>query len=563
MKFASKLFLVFMGFSLFLSLSLVSAFYFLVFEKAREDYKLEIQLHAYSLASTMSGFIDGDKHQAIKTQADERSEAYLEIKKTLQIFRDRNRKTDSPVEYAYTKVRTDHPDSMAYIVDAQEDDGSIASINHKTNDTTYTFSHVGQKAVIRWQRDFQNASYSDFYSDDYGTFITGCSPIQNKAGQIVGFAYVDVNGDKILKNLDQIKSRMTVASLIMLIVLLILSAILSFVLANYVNRPLSALREGLMKIRDGNFDHHISIHRQDDFQDLADAFNKMVENMREMAVQLTDGARKIGGTSTEILALSREQASTSSQQSISVTETTATMEELSSASRYIAENSESVVKIASETHEISQEAVDLSSVAKEKMDEIRTKSDQDTAEIQEMNKRMQKITEIVDIINTITEQTKLISFNARLEAMGAGEAGKRFSVVASEIRRLAENVAESTIEIKEAVAEIRTAMEMLVRNSKDSAEQIREGVEIVVKVSNVLENILSAAQQTTESAKQISLSTQQQRTASEQVVATLKEISEGAKQFVKSSQQASIIASDLNGLSSELNRAVQRLDKNS
>ena len=169
---------------------------------------------------------------------------------------------------------------------------------------------------------------------------------------------------------------------------------------------------------------------------------------------------------------------------------------------------------------------------------------------------MQKITDVMEIINNITEQTKLISFNAALEATGAGEAGKRFSVVASEIRRLAENVAESTEEIKATVIEVRQAMDTLMKSSRESADKIREGVDFVNKVSAVLENILIADQKTTEAAKQISLSTQQQRTASEQVVTTLKEISEGSKQLVKASNQAAMIASDLNTLAEEFKKAV-------
>ncbi|HNJ71904.1 MAG TPA: methyl-accepting chemotaxis protein [bacterium] len=556
MKFASKLFLVFVGFSAFLSLAFVGTFYLFVFKKAELDLKSQAQLHAYSLAVTLSKLIDGDKHQTILTRADENSEAYKEIQRVLRTFRDANREVGMPVQYVYTKIRTEHKDTLAYVVDAQEDDRSIASIDPTTKDTTFNFTPVGQRVEVTWQRKFQKASVSDFYSDPWGMWITGAGPIRNSAGTVVAFAYVDVSGTKVLEELNAIKQRITVVSVIALIALLTLSAILSYVLANFVNRPLNNLREGLTRIKDGVFDFRIPINRKDDFQDLAEAFNVMSENMRTMAAQISNGSRKIASTSTEILAISREQATTSSQQSISVTETTATMEELTSTSRYIAENSESVVKIAAETHEISQEAVDLSGVAKDKMEEIRRKSDQDTSAIADLNKKMQKITEVIEIINTVTEQTKLISFNARLEATGAGEAGRRFSVVASEIRRLAENVAESTEEIKETVHEIRVAMDSLVKNSKESAYKIREGVDLVSKVSTVLENILLAAQNTTESAKQISLSTQQQRTASEQVVTTLKEISEGAKHFVKSSNQAAIISGDLNALSDELNKTL-------
>ncbi len=555
MRFGLKLFYVFMGFSIVIGLLFALALYAFVFSKAEADLKGEIQSHAYSLAVTMSHFIDAEKHAAILTREDEKSSGYREIQAVLRTFRDSNRNDKIYVKYAYTKVLVGS-DSMAYIVDAQEDDGSIASIDPITGDTTFNFTPVGMRSEIKWQQNFKEASVSDFYTDSWGTWITGASPIVNSSGRVVAFCYVDVDGMRIRYELSHLRDRIFIVSGLALLILIALSAAVSFYMANYINRPLQLLHDGIMRIREGNFDQSVNIKTGDEFQELGEAFNKMTVNMRSMATQLSKGSTQIAESSNEVLSISQEQATTSGQQSISVTETTATMEELSSTSRYIAENSESVVKIAAETHEISQKAFDLSQVAKEKMEEIRRKSEQDSTEIGELGRKMQKITEVMEIINDITEQTKLISFNAALEATGAGESGKRFSVVAAEIRRLAENVAESTDEIKGTVTEIRVAMEALVKSSRENANIVREGVDTFNKVSTVLENILVAAQNTTEAAKQISLSTQQQRTASEQVVTTLKEISEGAKHFVKSSNQAATIASDLNALSEELKKTL-------
>lgn len=555
MRFGIKLFSIFMGFSVLISVFLVGTLYWMVFRQAENHLKSQVQTTALSLAHTMSSFIDGDKHALLMRPEDEKNPAYREIQLILRKFRDQNRNENIYVEYAYTKIRSS-PDTMMYIVDAQEDDGSIAMINPETGDTTYNFTPIGSKSKIRWQNEFQKPVVSDFYTDAWGTWITGCSPIRNSRGQIVGYAYVDINGKKINEELNRMKRRILIVSLSAFIGVIIFSMLLSYTLSRYVNHPLRTLRNGLQKIKDGHFEHKMAIHTRDEFEELSDAFNTMADNMQAMAIQLLSSSKKIADCSNEVLTISKDQAATSSEQSISVTETTATMEELTSTSRYIADNSESVVTIAAEAHEISQKGVDLAAVTKAKMEEIRRKSESDVTEITELGKKMQKITDVMDIINNITEQTKLISFNAALEATGAGEAGKRFSVVAAEIRRLAENVAESTEEIKSTVIEVRSAMDALIKSSRESADKIHEGVEFVNKVSAVLGNILIADQKTTEAAKQISLSTQQQRTASEQVVTTLKEISEGARQLVKASNQAALIASDLNALSEELKKTV-------
>ncbi len=561
MRFGLKMFFILLGYSIMLCVMLVASLYWFVIVRAENDIMTQTKMYALSLSKSMASFIDGDQHQTIKTRSDEASPAYQAIQTTLKRFRDHNRTDDLLyVKYAYTKMRTSSADTMIHVVDAEEDDGSWVRIDSTTGDTVYNFIPVGQREPLKWQTEFQTSTVSDIYEDDWGKWITGGSPILNSAGDIVAYAYVDLDAHRVIHKLESMKRRIIIVSVLTILVLSVISMILSFLLSSYVNRPIRILHEGIRLVQEGHFGQKIDIPTQDEFQELGEAFNSMTDRMRAMARQLSDSSRKIGESSAIVLSISKEQAATSSQQSVSVTETTATMEELTSTSRYIAENSESVVSIANQTHDISKTAADQSRTAREKMDEIRQKSDDDIAEIGELNKKMQKINEVMGIINSITEQTKLISFNAALEASSAGEAGRRFGIVASEIRRLAETVAESTEEIKMTVSEVRSAMDNIVRNAKESGQLIREGVDQVEKINDVLDNILNASQQTADSAKQISLSTQQQLTASEQVVATLREISQGAKDMVKSGGQASTLSADLTTLSEELRKSLEQFN---
>ncbi len=560
MRFGFKMFLIFMIFSLVISGLMVASFYVFVFQRAESELMSQMKNTAAGISKSLAAFVDGDLHETIQTREDEKGEAYKTIQSVLRKFRDTNRSQELVyARYAYTKIRTNHPDTLAYVVDAEEDDDAIVAIDSVTGDTTWNFLHVGQRTVAMWQKEFQNPTVSDPYTDSWGTWITGASPILNSKGTVVAYAYIDLDAKPIVEKLDALKRRLTIVSVFTIIVLVVVSLILAFLLSGYIHRPITVLHEGIRRVKAGHFEE-IDIPTHDEFQDLGEAFNSMTERMRSMARTLSESSRKIGESSSIVLSISKEQAATSSQQSVSVTETTATMEELTSTSRYIADNSESVVGIANETHDISKQASEMSKAALSKMDDIRRKSDDDISEIGELNKKMQKINEVMGIINNITEQTKLISFNAALEASSAGEAGRRFAIVAAEIRRLAETVAESTEEIKGTVSEVRSAMDNIVRNAKESGVLIREGVEQVEKINDVLDSILLASQKTAESAKQISLSTQQQLTASEQVVATLREISEGAKDMVKSGTQASSLSGDLNVLSEDLRKSISQFN---
>jgi methyl-accepting chemotaxis protein len=164
----------------------------------------------------------------------------------------------------------------------------------------------------------------------------------------------------------------------------------------------------------------------------------------------------------------------------------------------------------------------------------------------------------MEIINGIADQTKLIAFNAALEASSAGEAGKRFGVVAAEIRRLADNVMESTGEIDSRIQEIQEAVGRLVIVSENGAKRVQEGLEYSNETAQMISELLIGAKATASAAKQISLSTQQQESASEQVVQALREIDEGARQTSGSIGQASSATNDLKRMSDNLKSLVNQ-----
>lgn len=273
---------------------------------------------------------------------------------------------------------------------------------------------------------------------------------------------------------------------------------------------------------------------------------------------LLDGINQYSG---KISAAVAEQATIASQQSAAVAEITSTTEELSASAYQIAEHAKSVVEIAGKTWDnTKQGAVAIESIIM-KMGDINSDSQDNIAEILDLGKKSREIAKVMEIINTIADQTKLIAFNAALEAASAGESGKRFGVVAAEIRRLANSVMESTDEIEDRINEIQAAINRLVVSSEKSAKVIQEGMEHSTDTATLLMEMVDAAQSTTEAAKQISLSTQQQRTASSQVVMALKEIVSGSSQTTTSVNQIKIITSELMALSENLQNSVEELSK--
>jgi methyl-accepting chemotaxis protein len=374
--------------------------------------------------------------------------------------------------------------------------------------------------------------------------------------------------------------------------MLIIGFYLSYILANSFTKPLDKLGRYARQISAGEISEKVTIASGDEVGMLAEAFdfmqknfvllavqaqkiaggdlsqkvgfpgrfgeaiNTMVSNLRQMTGQSQEAASRISNSSGEIVAAAQQQASGAAQQAASVSETTATMEELSTTARQIAENSNAVTAVAEETLKSAEEGQEFMEESTRSMALIRTKTEESAEKILKLGQRSQQIGEIIDIINEIAIETKMLSLNAAIEAAKAGEAGKGFSVVAGEIRRLAEDVVKSTGTIRDVLLEIQSAANASVLAAEENVKGVEEGEIRLNKVRDALENIIAMAEQTAESARQISVATNQQKEASEQVVNTMREISKVAQQSAAASKNSISSASDLNRLAEELRSRV-------
>ena len=352
-------------------------------------------------------------------------------------------------------------------------------------------------------------------------------------------------------------SASNVMIIISVVIILITIFTAQYFADNLVNQPIDVI---VRTIKNSNNDLTIKIPVATDNEigELARWLNNYTANLNEIIGKVSDTVIDINSYASEIAAAVEQQAATASEQSAAVSEITSTMEELSVSSTQIAEHSASVVDIANKTWEDTKKGAVAVETVMMKMSDINNDNQNSINEIVDLGKKSKEISKVMEIINTIADQTKLIAFNAALEASSAGEAGKRFGVVAVEIRRLADSVMESTGEIETKVNEIQQAINRLVISSEKGSKGIQEGIEHSSETVALLMDIVEAAQSTTNAAKQISLSTQQQKTASNQVVGALREIVSGSGQTTSAIDQISKISRDLSGMSLELKGIIER-----
>lgn len=270
--------------------------------------------------------------------------------------------------------------------------------------------------------------------------------------------------------------------------------------------------------------------------------------------QIRDATENIRAVSAEVMSATEQQASGAAQQAAAVTETSATVEELAQTSSQIADNSEAVVRIAERTLATAEDGLTAVAATAAGIEDIRETTMQSSDRILALGERSQEIGRVLSIIDEIAEQTKILALNAAIEAARAGEAGKGFSVVAEEIRKLADSVTESTNEIGRVVREIQASTSALIMQTEKAATKVAEGQNLARNTQGSLERIVSQVEETTDAAKQISIATQQQRTASDQVVVSMREVALVSQQAADASRKISGAIMELTGLADSLVR---------
>jgi len=291
---------------------------------------------------------------------------------------------------------------------------------------------------------------------------------------------------------------------------------------------------------------------------LVAGIGQVMETLKKFVTETREAALQLSTSSAEVLAAATQNESSTSAQASAIHETTATMEELKGASHQIAENAQMVAGIAEQTLSSARTGEGAIKAFMGSMEKVRHNAVEVDDAIAKLSKRVERIGTVVEVIDEIADRSDLLALNAALEGAKAGEAGRGFSIVAAEMRRLAENVMESTKEIKNLITEIREATHAAKEASDGNKREASEGEKLGGNAMTSVSGILSGIQETSDAARVIHLATQQQRTATEQVVQSMSEIEEVTRQAQTGSKQATGAAAELTKLAERLAELVKR-----
>ncbi|MDR3160913.1 MAG: methyl-accepting chemotaxis protein, partial [Spirochaetaceae bacterium] len=258
----------------------------------------------------------------------------------------------------------------------------------------------------------------------------------------------------------------------------------------------------------------------------------------------------------DIFHSSKDIFTTANNQAASVEEIVSTMHENARIAGDIAEKTGSVATIAARMEEDVNHGFSVLEGNVVKMKDIKEKNDGIISGIVALGNMISRIRDIVKTINAITDQTKVIAFNAALEAASAGDKGKRFAVVANEVNRLADDIADLTKQIRQQVEEIQSSSSSLIISSEEGADKITEGYRLIRDLEDVFKEIRSGAEITSNQARIITISTQKQQKSTEQINTALADISNGLNSFIRSTEIATGSAEGLTRLAKELEQVL-------
>jgi methyl-accepting chemotaxis protein len=278
---------------------------------------------------------------------------------------------------------------------------------------------------------------------------------------------------------------------------------------------------------------------------------------RLLGRQIGTAVGQVQSSSSELQAAANQQATGAREQATAMSEISTTISELLATSRQITESAQRVAKIAADTARSARVGDDTVVTTQESIAGIRRQVDLIVTHMLELGKKSQQIGAVLDIVSELAEQTNILAINATIEAAGAGDAGRRFAIVADEIRKLADRVAGSTKEIRGLIEEVRGAVNTTVMATETGSKTVDAGSKQFELVAASFKQIAGLVTTTTEAAREIELSTKQQMTAVEQVNVAIANIAQASKETEASSSQTLQTASELAGLSKDLLRLVR------
>ncbi|MFZ4832323.1 methyl-accepting chemotaxis protein [Rouxiella sp. Mn2063] len=313
------------------------------------------------------------------------------------------------------------------------------------------------------------------------------------------------------------------------VVVLLLGVLISWWISRQITRPLNTTLVSAERIAKGDLTGIQTTPRTDELGQLMNAVANMSDNLRNMIGEIRLGVSQVSHAAAEISAGNTDLSSRTEQQAAAVEETAASMEQLSSTVKQNADNAHHASKLASEASQTAQ-------VGGKQVNDV-------VATMEQISNSSKRIAEITSVINGIAFQTNILALNAAVEAARAGEQGRGFSVVASEVRSLAQRSAQAAKEIEGLIAE--------------SVDRVKSGAKLVENTGNTMQDIVKSVTNVRDIMGEIASASDEQSRGITQISQAIVEMDSTTQQNAALVEQSAAAADSLEDQATILTQAVE------
>ncbi|PGH56703.1 chemotaxis protein [Azospirillum palustre] len=347
------------------------------------------------------------------------------------------------------------------------------------------------------------------------------------------------------------------SSVIALVAVFLIAVGVAYTIGSSITRRLGRAIDFVTKVGHGDLTQEIMIAGKDELAVLGQHLNEMAGRLKSMARTTRETAESVHAATAQIRASTQQQSASVAEQLAAVEQTTATLSEITESGAQINRRAQDVSHgaqtVAASSHS-GMKAVDDTIQA---MDAIREQAEAVAENIVMLSERTQAIGEIIVTVNDIAERCHLLALNAAIEAAAAGEHGRTFSIVAGEIKSLADQSKEATSQVRSNLSEIQHGINASVMLTEEAVKRVAAGKRQTDATQSTIRTMAENIQESVLAFQQIVAGTNQQQIGLEQVIQALQNIREASSQTAAGTRQLEGAAANLNNLGQGLVEAVR------
>ncbi len=343
-----------------------------------------------------------------------------------------------------------------------------------------------------------------------------------------------------------------------LVVTIIVGVLFAVVIHRSITNPLEEFMRVVERVGQGDLTQTVTTDSRDEIGQLGKSLDRMVKGLKDVASQTRLVAESVNSATAEILASTQQQAAATAEQATAVQQANATMAEISQSGAQISERAKQVATAAEATSTASASGLQSVRNTTATMEGIREQAEAVAANVIALSDKTQAIGDIIATVNDIAEQSHLLALNASIQAAAAGENGRSFSVVANEMKNLAAQSKQATVQVRAILGDIQKGITSSVMLTEEAVKRADSGRQQASVADQTIRKLTDNIEESVRAFQQIVGGSGQQQIGFEQVMHAFRNIGVASQQTATSTKQSEKAAANLNALSHELRGAVAR-----